>query len=392
MENFQEEEFGFDSDPISSDMGFETEFDEPKVPIDMYQDSESEEDEIDEGDQDWLTGFLLSEEERRGTRLNPSIWWIAKEIGAEPEKIKELIRMKKEGVPLYRTVYVSKRNGKQREIQIPVPSLKIVQKKINRHLFSSLMPIKNVCGFSKGSIVDAIKPHLAAKSLLAVDIKDAFPSVTEDDIFYCLRLTEKGIVFNTDNCWNMNPGERKKFSSRGLFSWYAAWILSDLCSCGGRLPQGAPTSPKLFDLVMWKIDVMLARLAEQVGGNYTRYADNIYFSLAQKEFPDPIRNAILRYIQGRNVPTGFKWHKLRIRTVRDSVRMLGLNIIDGEIHNTRRYKRKLRLILHHVQWLIQNGQDYEPTWHQLSGMMAFARWDTLPKGLVEEFKILREEV
>jgi len=53
-----------------------------------------------------------------------------------------------------------------------------------------------------------------------------------------------------------------------------------ICTSDGRLPQGAPTSPALSNLVCRRLDARLSALAARAQGQYTRYADDLTFSFA----------------------------------------------------------------------------------------------------------------
>jgi retron-type reverse transcriptase len=90
-------------------------------------------------------------------------------------------------------------------------------------------------------------PHL-----LNVDIKDFFPSVTAAMV----QQVFLGLGFPTR-------------MSR---------ILTLLCTYRGALPQGAPTSPSLANLVFLKVDSQLLHFANVHGFNYSRYADDLTFS------------------------------------------------------------------------------------------------------------------
>ena len=61
----------------------------------------------------------------------------------------------------------------------------------------------------------------------------------------------------------------------------ATGILTRMCTYKGGLPQGASTSPRLSNLINYQMDVRLAALATSCPGTiYTRYADDITFSIA----------------------------------------------------------------------------------------------------------------
>ncbi|MFH0956122.1 MAG: hypothetical protein V1801_02850 [Candidatus Falkowbacteria bacterium] len=167
-------------------------------------------------------------------------------------------------------------------------------------------------------------------------------------------------------------GNRNEDFGSGLFSWYVAHFLIKLITFAGHLPQGATASPRLFDLAFSLVDRKLAKLAENVGGAYTRYAGNIFFSLAHKDcFDKPLIRVILRAITGKRRPTlKFEYHKLRVvKLEKRALHLLGLNVIDGQIHNVRSFKRQLRLMIHHVSCLLEKGMDFESEWEQLCGMM-----------------------
>ena len=192
----------------------------------------------------------------------------------------------------------------------------------------------NVSGFSGGNIENAIKPHLQSKILVSVDLVDAFPTIRSDNIISYLT---KGRKVRTND---FGETEIKEY---GWFSWYAARIMSELMTFEKKLPQGAPTSPRIFDALCEGLDKQLLQLAEKFGGIYTRYADNIFFSINKEKFQREIIVIMCNLIRGdrgidKRKPSdpAFKYHKLRVRKINDiPQRVLGLNIIEGKIHNTR---------------------------------------------------------
>lgn len=65
----------------------------------------------------------------------------------------------------------------------------------------------------------------------------------------------------------------------------AATVLAQICCFDNQLPQGAPTSPMVSNMLCARLDGELQRLATQYGCMYTRYADDITFSTNTRHFP-----------------------------------------------------------------------------------------------------------
>lgn len=71
-------------------------------------------------------------------------------------------------------------------------------------------------------------------------------------------------------------------------------------------------------------------------------------------------------------------------------------IINGELHNTRKFKQNLRLTLHHLEWLKNNGQEIKykrqvDVRKVLNGKIGWAIKETLPAGLREELNRIVEQ-
>ena len=312
------------------------------------------------------------------SRETPAIFWLAKEIKMHPSDLIKSLELLRGEISAYKIAYIPKASGGKRKICIPNKLLMTIQRQLNKHALQFFSPAKNVFGFSGGSIIDAITPHLKAKSILCVDIEDAFHSISADYIFN--YLIEGRMAY----AYHYRPD---KVTEYGHFSWHAAKIMVDFTIFQKRLPQGAPTSPKLFDLTCREFDKRIHHIAKNVGGIYTRYADNIFFSMSQEEFPKKIKNAVLRAFEKHK----FRPHKIRTRKINQSqaLKILGLNLIKNQIHNTRNFKRALRHSIHHVNWMLNNNleetPEFEKAWQKLQGQIAFARIDTLPRKLLETY-------
>jgi len=337
-------------------------------------------------------------EKRRRKNEESTILWLAKTLKMDDEEIKKVLKRVRDNSRPYKTILVKKRSGGKRELTIPYPLLKKIQRKINKRILCDFPVAENVYGFSGGNILDAIKPHLGARSILCVDIKNAFPSISFFQVFNFLtegREVEYATLMNEKSqyLW-YGPYHRAIVDFKpGYLSWYAARIITQLVTSKNQLPQGAPTSPKLFDLFCKPLDERLNEFAIKVRGTYTRYADNIFFSMPEEKFPKPIINAVSHRMRKE----GFVPHKFKTGSINgEALRILGLNLINRKIHNTRDFKRALRLSIHHVNWLIDNGKrdtpEFEKAWQKLRGQMNFARIDTLPPKLLNDYLELEKQL
>jgi RNA-directed DNA polymerase len=153
----------------------------------------------------------------------------------------------------YRDFEVLKRNGKKRPISEPLPSLKEIQHWILKKILYSIP----VSPFAKAykpnvSLIENIKFHRNQPKVFTLDLENFFPSITID-------------------------GVEKIFSELGYCNSISN-LLAKLCTRNGTLPQGAPTSPTLSNLIFIDADEMIANYCIQKKIRYTRYADDLSFS------------------------------------------------------------------------------------------------------------------
>lgn len=155
----------------------------------------------------------------------------------------------------YTRFEIPKKNGKKRIINVPSERLMEIQRWI---LDNILTPMdsdlsESCCGFRKGtSIKTNAQIHCNKDCVLNLDLKDFFPSVNIDRVFYIFY----------------NKGYTKKVS----------YYLAKLVTKNGVLPQGAPTSPMISNLAAIMMDKRLKGLSEAYHADYSRYADDLTFS------------------------------------------------------------------------------------------------------------------
>lgn len=155
---------------------------------------------------------------------------------------------------LYRVFFVPKKSGGQREIEAPVKRLKEIQRWIKDKIVDTFVLSEYATGFRKNhSIVDNASRHVKKEIVINIDLKDFFPSVTYSQIFKMFVY----IGYRND----------------------VAHLLTKLCTnTKNVLPQGSPASPSIANHILLKLDKRLGKLAESVGADYSRYADDMTFS------------------------------------------------------------------------------------------------------------------
>ena len=154
----------------------------------------------------------------------------------------------------YTRYTIPKRRGGTRTIDAPGDKLKTLQRRVHQRLLAGLKLNSAATGYVRGrSIVDNARPHTRQAVVINVDLADFFPSITADRVKAAWRALG----------WNDE----------------AATALTNICTLDGRLPQGAPTSPALSNLVCRRLDARLASLLAALDGAYTRYADDLTVSV-----------------------------------------------------------------------------------------------------------------
>ena len=165
---------------------------------------------------------------------------------------------------------IPKKNGGVRLIAAPRKKVKAIQVQLKNVLYKIYPGKASAHGFTlEKSIVTNAESHLDKKFVFNLDLKDYFSSIH----FGRVR-----------NLFSSNPFN---------FSKSIATVLAQICCYENRLPQGAPTSPIVANMISFKLDSQLQRLAKLTNSTYTRYADDITFSFTCKKSRLPREIVIL---------------------------------------------------------------------------------------------------
>ena len=244
----------------------------------------------------------------------------------------------------YRRFVIPKRNGTERAIWAPMPKLKAAQHWILHHIVERLLVHGAAHGFLAGrSTLTNARAHTGAKIVLKMDIENFFPTVTVRRV--------KGIF--------RKAGYRENIAT--LLAQLCTEAPREIVEHGGKtyyvsmgprcLPQGAPTSPGLTNTLCLRLDRRLTGLAEKFGWRYTRYADDLTFSLPRGHSGVPKLGALIGSVTRIVADEGFKIHGEKTRVARSggSQRVTGLVVNGGEPPRIpRELKRRVRATLHNL--------------------------------------------
>lgn len=176
---------------------------------------------------------------------------LAAAIGWPTKSIKRLLRRIEER---YEPGRVPKKDGGYRDLLKPSPALKRLQRRLYHVVLRNRPVHSSVYCAPRLSALDAAGVHKRHSYLLHLDIKDFFPSVTVDRV-------------------------RSALEREGVEDSFVP-LLARLVTARGSLPQGAPTSPAIANLVLEPLDQRLAGLCSSSGAGlaYTRFVDDLAFS------------------------------------------------------------------------------------------------------------------
>ena len=236
----------------------------------------------------------------------------------------------------YRIFYIPKKSGGARTIEAPSDELKKIQLWIKENILDKFNPSQYAKGFKKGvSIYDNALPHVGKKLVINIDLKDFFPSIGYKEVYKIFRY-----IGYTDG---------------------VSKLLTKLCTnVQDVLPQGSPASPSLSNLVSLKLDKRLSRLAESIGADYTRYADDITFS--GKESISRYADLMRKIIHEEGYEVNEDKFRLQYSFQRQEVTGLVVNTkvsvsekLISEIENAIYYCSKYGVVNHMVRLKIDKG-------------------------------------
>ncbi|MBQ7855265.1 MAG: RNA-directed DNA polymerase [Muribaculaceae bacterium] len=236
----------------------------------------------------------------------------------------------------YRQFKIKKKTGGFREITAPRNrSYVLLLRYVNEILKALYMPSKYAMGFTDGrSIATNAGKHINSNYIFNIDLKDFFPSINRARIIKRLQIRP----------FNFSP--KIALLIAGL-----CCMRKELLSDDGKifysyiLPQGAPTSPIITNMICDKLDHQLAGLAKRFGLTYTRYADDITFSSNHNVYHDNsiFRKELERIIKSQGFNINEK--KTRLQKLGHRQEVTGI-IVSDKLNVSQHYVRDIRNILY----------------------------------------------
>ena len=238
-----------------------------------------------------------------------------------------VIAVANQAAPFYKEYNIPKKNGGLRKIHEPYPSLKEIQSWILKQILTPatkrfVSPVAKAY-IPKLNVRDNARFHKGQKYVLCLDLTDFFGSIHFSQVFSIFK----------------NMG----------YSRPLAVLLSNLCVMKDALPQGAPTSPMLSNMVFKYYDDKIFEYCKAKNIRYTRYADDLTFS------GDFNYKEIISFINRLLSKTSFVINRSKTKIISNGNRQEVTGVIVNEkLQTSSIYRKKIR---QEVYYIIKFGID-----------------------------------
>ena len=249
----------------------------------------------------------------------------------------------------YRNTFIPKHDGSKRKLSVPDLILKRVQKSIADNILTQY-PISNYAkAYKAGSSVQLnALPHVGKKKILKLDIEGFFDNI--------LFSRVKEVVFREDK-----------------FSEPIRILLTMLCYYKESLPQGAPTSPAITNIIMYDFDEKVGKYCAENNISYTRYSDDMTFS---GDFDEKL---VIAFVKDELRKLGLFLKSRKTAVIPNTKRQTVTGIVVNEkIGLTKDYKNKIRQEVYYIKKYGIDGhlskiecQDKQHYLNSLKGRIAF---------------------
>lgn len=267
----------------------------------------------------------------------------------------------------YRRFLMPKKRGGHRLISAPMPRLKGAQHWILEQILEKVPLHDAAHGFRRErSILTNARPHCAAPLVINLDLRDFFPNVTWKRVFglFLALGYSRSIATIFAQLCTEPPVEEIEMDGE---TWQVATGVR-------HLPQGAPTSPAITNLLCRRMDARMAGIARKHGFTYTRYADDLTFSSPTGNRETSQR--LLWHVKKVIIEEGFHLHPDKLRIMGKGRRREVTGLIAGEKPSVPREDvRAFRALLDRLEKQGPTGCSWRgETRHILAKVMGYANY------------------
>lgn len=262
----------------------------------------------------------------------------------------------------WRTFAIRKRSGGVRTVCVPDADLLALQRWIHRELLChpaslGLVAPQAMAYRPGGSHLANAQQHLGAAWLLKLDMVRFFESVSERQVWHVFRrlgFAPRTALWLTRVCTRVLPLGVDRRHLEATARWRTGAHVPGLGvpRVVGHLPQGAPTSPMLANLVCHALDQQMQRLADLHRLHYTRYADDLTFS-GRERFREAVDAQVAALLPEATCIVarygfGVQWRKTQLLRPGAPRIVTGVSVQGEVLHLPRAFKDSLRQALHHL--------------------------------------------
>ena len=303
----------------------------------------------------------------------------------------------------YRQFSIPKRSGGRRDIWAPLPNLKAMQKYILTEIVEKMSIHGSAHGFVPGkSIYTNAEQHTNSEVVVSLDLENFFPTFTFPRVkgifrsygynqavstlfaLICTEAPRKVVQLNNGLLSLLKTSDEEENGEQGSEDHSNSDV--EKSEQGGQklyvatgprcLPQGSPASPALTNVACMRLDRRLAKYAINNGWRFTRYADDLTFSLPKSELErEEVSSKVgklLSMVRHVVASEGLKIHPKKTHIMYKNTRQIvtGLVTNDSDTPRVPRERRKmLRAALHNAQ----HGKEIEQALalEQLMGHASF---------------------
>lgn len=251
--------------------------------------------------------------------------------------------------------FIKRTRGKDRLIDNPTGLLRALQDRIQDRLLRPLNFPAYLHGGVRGrSAVSNAAAHVGQKVVVTADIGDFFPSITNSQVF---------------GAWHRTLGCSPRI----------AGLLTQLTSYCRRLPQGAPTSTSLANLILHEAGAEVRQLCRMLSVGHTAFVDDLTFSGSRaREVLNPAVKTL------RDAGFRLPHRKIKVLGPRSRKAITGPVLGSKKLAVPKEKLSKARGALHHLSLSRPGSQEWEAAQRSAQGLIAYM--SAIDKAMAERFR------